>query len=46
MCREGIELDKEAKDEQEEALEEVKDQWYVTTVNNQDTMQENVHFHQ
>jgi hypothetical protein len=30
---------------EEEALEEAEDQWYVTTINNQDTMQENVHFH-
>jgi hypothetical protein len=36
----------EAEDKKEEALEEVEDQWYVTTINNQDTMQENVHFHQ
>jgi hypothetical protein len=38
MCHEGIELATEAEDEQEEALEEVEDQWYVTTVNNQNTM--------
>jgi hypothetical protein len=44
--REEIELATEVEDEQEEALEEVEDQWYVTIVNNQDIMQENVHFHQ
>jgi pyruvate/oxaloacetate carboxyltransferase len=32
-------------DEVEEALEEAEDRWYAITVNNQDTMQENVHFH-
>jgi hypothetical protein len=32
--------------DKEEALEEIEDQWYVTIVNNHDTMQENVHFHQ
>jgi len=32
-------------EEKEEALEEVEDQWYATTVNNQETMQENAHFH-
>jgi hypothetical protein len=44
MHREEIELATEVEDEQEEALQEVEDQWYVTTVNNQDTMKENVHF--
>jgi hypothetical protein len=33
-------------DEPEEVSDEVEDQWYVTIVNNQDIMQENVHFHQ
>jgi hypothetical protein len=33
-------------DEQEEVSDEVEDQWCVTIVNNQDIMQENVHFHQ
>jgi hypothetical protein len=32
--RKGIELDTEAEEEKEEALEEVEDQWYATTVNN------------
>ena len=46
MCREEIELSIEVEEEQEEALEEVEDQWYVTIVNNWDTMQGNAHFHQ
>jgi hypothetical protein len=46
MHHEGIELATEVEEEKEEALEEVEDQWYATIVNNQDTMQENVHFHQ
>ena len=45
MHREGIELDIEVDEEQEEALEEVEDQWYTTIFKNHDTMQENVHFH-
>ena len=42
---ERIELAIEMEEEKEEALEEVMDQWYATIVNNQDTMQENSHFH-
>jgi hypothetical protein len=38
MRREGIKLDIEVEEEKEEALEEVEDQWYVTTINNQDIM--------
>jgi hypothetical protein len=34
MCHEGIDLDTEVEEEKEEALEEVEDQWYATTVNN------------
>jgi hypothetical protein len=45
MHCEEIELATEVEEEEEEALEEAEDQWYATTVNNQDTMQENVHFH-
>ena len=43
--REEIKLATEVKDEVEEALEEAEDRWYAMTVNDQDTMQENVHFH-
>jgi hypothetical protein len=46
MHREEIKLATEVEDDQYEDLEEVEDQWYVTIVNNQDTMQENFHFHQ
>ena len=46
MHQEEIELAIEVEEKQEEALEEVEDQWYVTIVNNWDIMQENVHFHQ
>jgi hypothetical protein len=42
---EEIEMAIEVEDEEEEALEEAEDRWYVTNVNNQDTMKENVHFH-
>jgi hypothetical protein len=45
MPHEEIELATEVEDEVEEALEEAEDWWYAITVNNQDTMQENVHFH-
>jgi hypothetical protein len=44
--RGDIERATEVEDEQEEVLEEVEDQWYVTTFKNWDIMQENVHFHQ
>jgi hypothetical protein len=40
-----IELVTEVEDGVEEALEEAEDWWYAIIVNNQDTMQENVHFH-
>jgi hypothetical protein len=46
MRQEEIEHATEVEDELEEVLDEVEDQWYVTIVNNQDIMQENVHFHQ
>jgi hypothetical protein len=46
MCHEGIELAKKVEEEKEEDLEEAEDQWYATIFNYQDTMQENVHFHQ
>jgi hypothetical protein len=36
---------REVEEEEEEALEETEDQWYATNFNNQDTMQENFHFH-
>jgi hypothetical protein len=45
MRHEGIELATKVEEEQEEALEEVEDQWYTTIFKNRDTMQENVHFH-
>ena len=45
MHHEEIELAIEVEEEEDEALEEADDQWYATTVNNKDTMQENVHFH-
>ena len=35
----------EVEEEKDEALEKEEDQWYSTIVNNQDTMQENLHFH-
>jgi hypothetical protein len=44
MHQEEIEMDTEVEEEEEEVLEEAEDYWYATTVNNQDTMQENVHF--
>jgi hypothetical protein len=43
--REEIKLTTEVEDEVEEALEEIEDRWYAITFNNQDIMQENVHFH-
>jgi hypothetical protein len=43
-CKE-IELATEVEDEVEEVLKEAEDRWYAIIVNNQDTMQENVHFH-
>ena len=43
MCHEEIELATEVEDKQEEDLEEVEDQWYVTIINNRDIMQGNVH---
>jgi hypothetical protein len=45
MHHEDIKLATEVEEEQEETLEEAEDQWYATTFNNQDTMQENVHSH-
>jgi hypothetical protein len=45
MHHEDIELAIVVEKEEEEALEEAEDQLYATIVNNQDTMQENVHFH-
>jgi hypothetical protein len=45
MHHEGIELATKVEEEQDEALEEVEDQWYTTIFKNCDTMQENVHFH-
>jgi hypothetical protein len=45
MHREETKLDIEVENKAEEALEEVEDRWYAIIVNNQDTMQENVHFH-
>jgi plasmid maintenance system killer protein len=44
MHHEEIELATEVEDEVEEALEEVEDQWYSISVNNQYIMQENSHF--
>jgi hypothetical protein len=35
----------EVEDEADEVLEEAKDWYYSITINNQDTMQGNVHFH-
>ena len=46
MCREEIAQATEGEDEPKEGSNEVYDQWYVKIVNNQDIMQENVHFHQ
>jgi hypothetical protein len=40
-----IELAIEVEEEEEEDLEEAMDQWYATTINNQDTMREDSHFH-
>jgi hypothetical protein len=40
-----IELATKVEDEVEEGLEEEEDWWYAITVNNQETMQENSHFH-
>ena len=40
-----IELATEVEEEVEEALEEEEYWWYAINFNNQDTMQENVHFH-
>jgi hypothetical protein len=45
MHREEIEKATKVEDEKEEISNEVKDQWYVTIVRNQDIMQGNVHFH-
>jgi hypothetical protein len=45
MHRDEIEMATEVEDEVEEALEEVEDQWYSITLNNLNTLQENVHFH-
>jgi hypothetical protein len=39
MHQEEIEIAIEVEGKEEEALEEAEDRWYVTTVNNQDTMQ-------
>jgi hypothetical protein len=44
MHHEEIELATEVEEEKEETLEESKDHWYATTINNHDTMQESVHF--
>jgi hypothetical protein len=46
MHHEEIEMVTEVEEEEEEALEEAEDQWYSIIFNNQDTMQENFHFHQ
>ena len=45
MHHKGIELATDVEEYKKEALEEAEDQWYTTIVNNQDTMQENVHLH-
>ena len=45
MRHEGIKMATKLEEEQEEDLEEAEDQWYAAIVNNQDTMQKNVHFH-
>jgi hypothetical protein len=45
MHHKEIELATEVEEEEEEALEEAEDQWYATTVNNQDIIQENFHSH-
>jgi hypothetical protein len=46
MCsNKEIELATKVDDEVEEALEEAEDRWYSITVNNQDTMHDNFHFH-
>jgi hypothetical protein len=45
MHREDIELATNVEDKVDEALEEAEDRRYVITINNQDTMHENVHFH-
>jgi hypothetical protein len=46
MRQEEIEQATEVEDEQDEVLDEVEDEWYVTIVNNRDIMQGNFHFHQ
>jgi hypothetical protein len=45
MHHEEVELDTKVEEEEEEALEEAKNQWYATTVNKQGIMKDNFHFH-